>query len=123
MTVQKPAETSVEIHELIRDRWSPRSFLDRPVPKEVLVSLFEAARWAPSCNNSQPWRFIIATSDDAAEYERMQSCVNERNQLWTRLAPVIGFVCGYKMMANDRPSPTHTYDSGMATAQLLLQGH
>jgi len=121
MTVHKPAETSVAVHELIRNRWSPRSFLDRPVPNEILVSLFEAARWAPSCNNSQPWRFIVATSDNDEEYERMQSCVNERNQLWTRLAPVIGFVCAYKMMGNGKPSPTHTYDTGMATAQLLVQ--
>ena len=79
-----------------------RSFLDRPVPNEILVSLFEAARWAASCNNSQPWRFIVATSDDGDEYERMQSCVNERNQRWSRLAPVIGFVCAYKMMGNGK---------------------
>ena len=121
MTVHKPAETSVAINNLIRDRWSPRSFLDKPVPKELLVSLFEAARWAASCNNSQPWRYIIATSDDSEEYERMQSCVNERNQRWTRLAPVIGFVCAYKMMGNGKPSPTHFYDTGMASAQLLMQ--
>lgn len=121
MKMHKPAETSVPVHDLIRDRWSPRAFLDRPVPKDVLVSLFEAARWAPSCNNSQPWRFIVATSDDQAEYEKMQGCVNERNQNWSRLAPVIGFVCAYKLMANGKPSPTHYYDTGMATAQLLLQ--
>lgn len=121
MTVNKPAETSVAINSLIRDRWSPRSFQSKPVPKEILVSLFEAARWAPSCNNSQPWRYIIATSDDKDEYERMQSCVNERNQRWSRLAPVIGFVCGYTIMKNDRPSPTHRYDTGLASAMLLMQ--
>lgn len=121
MTVHKPAETSVAIHDLIRDRWSPRSFLDRPVSKEVLVSLFEAARWAPSCNNSQPWRYIVATNEDAEEYERIQGCVNERNQRWSRLAPVIVIVCAYKMMANDRPSPTHFYDTGMASALLTMQ--
>ena len=58
MAMDKPAETSQPIHELLHSRWSPRAFQDKPVPKDVLVSLFEAARWAASCNNSQPWRFI-----------------------------------------------------------------
>ena len=121
MTLKKPAETSEPVHELIRDRWSPRAFQDRGVPKDVLVSLLEAARWAPSCNNSQPWRYILATRDDGAEYEKAQSCINERNQRWTRGAPVVGFVCAHKIMPNGNPSPTHLYDTGMGTAQLIVQ--
>ena len=121
MAIDKPAQTSEPIHQLIKDRWSPRSFLDKPVDKKVLVSLFEAARWAPSCNNSQPWRFIVATSDNHDEWERAQNCINERNQRWSRTAPVVGFVCAYKMMANGNPSPTHTYDAGMGMAMLLMQ--
>jgi nitroreductase len=121
MTLRKPAETSVPVHEHIRDRWSPRAFLDRPVPRDLLVSLFEAARWAPSCNNSQPWRYIVATSDNRDAYETAQACVNERNQRWSRLAPVLCFVCASKNLADGRPSPTHMYDTGMASAQLIVQ--
>lgn len=121
MILRKPAETSEPIHELIRERWSPRAFLDRPVPRELLTSLFEAARWAPSCNNSQPWRYIVAASDDREAYETAQSCVNERNQRWSRLAPVLSFVCAYKFLADGKPSPSHMYDTGMASAQLILQ--
>ena len=121
MAIDKPAQTSEPIHQLIRDRWSPRSFLDKPVDNTILVSLFEAARWAPSCNNSQPWRFIVATSDNQDEWEQAQNCINERNQRWSRTAPVVGFVCAYKLMANGNPSPTHTYDAGMGMAMLLMQ--
>lgn len=121
MPVRKPAETSQPVHELIRDRWSPRSFADKPVEKDVLISLFEAARWAPSCNNSQPWRYIVATRDNAEEYERAQNCINERNQRWSRLAPVVGFVCAWKLFPNGNPSRTAWYDTGMASGQLLLQ--
>ena len=121
MPLSKPAITSEPINALIAERWSPRSFLDRPVDRKMLVSLFEAARWAPSCNNSQPWRFIVATSDNMAEWERVQGCINERNQRWSRTAPVAGFVCAHKFMANGNPSPTPQYDSGMAMAMLLIQ--
>lgn len=121
MTLRKPAETSEPVNDLIRERWSPRSFNGEPVARNVLRSLFEAARWAPSCNNSQPWRYIVATRDDGAEYEKAQGCFNERNQRWTRLAPVVGFVCAYKNLPNGNPSPTHAYDTGMATAQLIMQ--
>jgi nitroreductase len=121
MPLDKPAKTSEPVHPLIAERWSPRSFLDRPVDRRMLVSLFEAARWAPSCNNSQPWRFIVATSDDAGEYERAQGCVNERNQRWSRTAPVVGFVCAYKNLPNGNPSPTSVYDAGMGMAQLIMQ--
>ncbi len=121
MAQDKPAQTSVPIHKLIRDRWSPRSFQDKPVDNKILVSLFEAARWAPSCNNSQPWRFIVATSDSNSEWERAQNCINERNQRWSRTAPVVGFVCAHKLMPNGNPSPTHIYDAGMGMAMLLMQ--
>ena len=121
MPLDKPAQTSVAVNKLIAERWSPRSFQDTPVGRDVLVSLFEAARWAPSCNNSQPWRFIIATNDDKAAHEAAVACLNDRNQRWAASAPVVGFMCAHKLMANGNPSPTHTYDAGMAMAQLLVQ--
>ncbi|MGH9704318.1 MAG: nitroreductase family protein, partial [Candidatus Acidiferrales bacterium] len=59
MTITKQASTKNRIHELLSQRWSPRAFCDRPVEPEKLLSLLEAARWAPSSNNEQPWRFIL----------------------------------------------------------------
>ena len=67
--LEKPAVTSRPVHELIRNRWSPRSFANKPVPKDDLISVMEAARWAASCNNGQPWRWMIGTKDDPAAYE------------------------------------------------------
>ena len=64
---EKLAETDYPIHDLIRNRWSPRAFADRAVEPEKLLSLLEAARWAPSSYNYQPWGFIIATKDNPEE--------------------------------------------------------
>ena len=64
--MEKPANTDHPIHDLIRRRWSPRAFAARPVEAEKLASLFEAARWAPSSFNGQPWHYIVATKDDEA---------------------------------------------------------
>ncbi|NGZ08780.1 MAG: hypothetical protein CV088_05250 [Nitrospira sp. LK70] len=62
--MQKPASTQCPIHELLARRWSPRAFDERPIGAELLRTLFEAARWAPSSNNEQPWRFIVASKHD-----------------------------------------------------------
>lgn len=66
MTLKKPADADHPIRDLIRNRWSPRSFADKPVAKETLLSLLKAARWSASSNNGQPWAFIVATKEDAA---------------------------------------------------------
>jgi nitroreductase len=122
MTLRKPATTNEPVHELIAERWSPRSFLDTPIDDSLLISLFEAARWAPSCNNTQPWRFIVATKSNSDDYERAFSCLNERNQGWAGSGYVLGFVCAHNaMMPNGNSSPTLQYDTGMAMGQLLLQ--
>ena len=121
MTLRKPAETSQPVHDLIRERWSPRAFADKPVPRDVLVSLFEAARWAASCNNSQPWRFIVAARDNPAEYEKLLHCLNDRNQSWAVQAPVIMVACADRNLPNGNPSRHGWYDTGAAVAQLSLQ--
>lgn len=121
MALQKPAETSQPVHDLIRDRWSPRAFLDKPVPMDVLVSLFEAARWAASCNNSQPWRFIVASREDPAEYETLLGCFNDRNQSWAVPAPVLMIACADKNLPDGRPSNHGWYDTGAAMAQFTFQ--
>lgn len=121
MAMDKPAETRQPIHQLLHNRWSPRAFQDKPVPKDVLVSLFEAARWAASCNNSQPWRFIIAVKEDAGEYKKLLSCFNDRNQSWAYQAPVLMITCADKNLPDGRPSNYGFYDTGAAMTQLTVQ--
>ena len=87
--MEKPANTGAPVHEIIRMRWSPRAFADKPVAPETLKSLFEAARWAPSSNNEQPWAYLVATKDDAENFAKMVSVLVEFNAGWAQHAPVL----------------------------------
>lgn len=111
------------IHELFRRRWSPRAFdPDRAAEPWKLRSCFEAARWAPSSNNEQPWAFLVATKDRPEEYARALSCLVERNQSWARHAPVL--IIGVASLAfsrNGRPNAHALYDLGAAVAFLTLE--
>ncbi len=122
MTVlKKPAETSAPILDLLRERWSPRAFLPKPVPQEILRSVLEAGRWAASSNNGQPWRLILATIDDPAAHAVAVSCFNARNQRWTRNVPVLMFSCARKIFDNGNPNVHCWYDTGACLAQLTMQ--
>jgi nitroreductase len=120
--MEKPAETQYPIHDLLKRRWSPRAFSDRPVEPDALRSLLEAARWAPSSNNAQPWSFIVATKDDPAEYDRLLSCLVEANSLWAQRAPVL-MVSVARISFEDEGKPNrHAYhDVGQAVANLSVQ--
>src|SRR5580704_19503528 len=87
--MEKPAQTAYPIEELLRRRWSPRAFAERLVEPDKVLRMFEAARWSASCFNEQPWSFIVATRDDAAEFARLLSCLVEGNQAWASHAPVL----------------------------------
>src|SRR5271157_2187458 len=87
------ATTDYRIHELIAKRWSPYCFDERSVTDDDLRSLFEAARWAPSSYNEQPWSYIVATNVDSKEFERLLSCLVEGNQAWAKAAPVLAIGC------------------------------
>src|SRR5215472_8236169 len=89
MSMHKPAPNDSPIHELIRNRWSPRAFSDKPIPEEVLRSLFEAARWAPSSNNEQPWAYVVATKDDNANFEKILGTLVEFNAGWAKNAAAL----------------------------------
>ena len=90
--LKKPAQTSRDVHPLIRDRWSPRAFdAGKPVSQDSILSMLEAARWAASSNNVQPWRFIIATRDNEAAHAQALAGFNVRNQRWAKNAPVLIF--------------------------------
>ena len=87
--MQKPAPTDFPVHELIRDRWSPRAFSDKLVAPDMLRSLFEAARWAPSSFNEQTWAYFVATKNDPENYNKLISVLIEFNQGWAKHAPVL----------------------------------
>jgi nitroreductase len=118
---QKLAETQYPVHNFIRSRWSPRAFSDRAVEPEKLLSLLEAARWAPSSYNHQPWNFIVATKDDATEYNRLLSTLVEFNQGWAKNAPVLILTVA-KIRTDDGKTNRHAFhDVGLALENLILQ--
>jgi nitroreductase len=120
--MEKPAETTYPIEELLRRRWSPRAFADRLVEPQKLLSLWEAARWSASTANQQPWCFIVATKEHEAEHARLLSCLRENNQQWASRAPVL-MVSVAKLMfdANDQPNRHAFHDVGLAVANLITQ--
>lgn len=121
--MEKPADNDHPIHELIRRRWSPRAFSDRPVEPEVLCSLFEAARWAPSCYNDQPWYFFVGTRDREREtYDNILDCLVEGNRTWAEGAPVLGLsVARLTFAYNDEPNRHARHDVGLAAENLVLE--
>jgi nitroreductase len=122
VNMQKPAPIEFPIHELIRERWSPRAFADKPVPPEVLGSLFEAARWAPSSNNEQPWAYIVATKEDPANFEKVLGTLVEFNASWAKNAPVLAIaVAELEFAKNHAPNRSAQYDTGAASAFLSVE--
>jgi nitroreductase len=119
--MQKPASTDAPVQDLIRHRWSPRAFESRPVEPEKLRSLFEAARWAASTTNSQPWHYIVATRDDDENFARVLQCFNENNHAWAKHAPVIGLSVASLNFANGKLNRFAFHDLGAATATLALE--
>jgi nitroreductase len=119
--MQKPALSDAPVHELIRHRWSPRAFGNKPIPPEVLRSLFEAARWAPSSNNQQPWTFVIATRDDKESFDKLVSVLVEFNAGWARHAAALGIAVSKLAFDNGTPNRNAFYDTGAATALLSIE--
>jgi nitroreductase len=120
--MQKLAPNDAPINELIRNRWSPRAFADKPIPPDVLRSLFEAARWAPSSNNEQPWAFLVAPKEDKENFEKMLSVLVEFNAGWAKHAPVLTLVVAKLSFAkNNTPNRNAQYDTGSATAWLSVE--
>jgi nitroreductase len=119
---EKKASTDYPIHELLAERWSPYAFDDRPVPEADLRSLFEAARWAPSSYNEQPWRYIVATKHDPEQFQRLLSCLVEGNQVWAKGAPVLILgVVSLRFARNAKDNRAAVHDLGLAAGNLLLE--
>ena len=120
--MEKLAKPDYPILDLLRRRWSPRAFSDRMVEPEKLQSLFEAARWAPSCFNEQPWSFVLATKEQPEEQARLLHCLVEKNQEWARTAPVLMVsVAKLNFDHTGKPNRHAFHDVGLAVGSLLVQ--
>jgi nitroreductase len=124
MSHPKIASADHEIHDLIQQRWSPRAFDEsREVARGELLRLFEAARWAPSSGNEQPWAFVVLDrAHDRDAHATLLATLTERNQAWANAAPVLVLVA-VRLASDDdnRPAPAPWYDAGQAVAFLTLQ--
>lgn len=120
----KPAQTLSSIHDLLARRWSGRAFdAAKPVSRDQLHSLLEAARWAPSCYGDEPWRFIIwDKNSNRAAWEKAFGCLVEWNQNWVKNAPVLLLVTADSLFRkNGQPNRWGQYDTGAAAENLCLQ--
>lgn len=120
--MDKPAQPEFQIHELFIRRWSPRAFDERLVAAATLKTLFEAARWAPSSNNEQPWRFIVASKNHEVDWNRLFNCLAAGNQQWAVRAPVLMLSVASMHFEDDgKPNRHALHDMGLATENLVLQ--
>jgi len=118
----KLADTDYPIHELLQKRWSPRAFSEKLIDTELLNQLFEAARWAPSSYNEQPWRFIVARKDNEEAYDQLASVMNDFNQSWAMDAPVLVLALTKTTFDLDgRDNPHAGHDLGQAIAHLTFE--
>ena len=110
-----------KLHNLITDRWSPVAFDSRKVDYESIHLLFDAAKWAPSSRNAQPWRFIFATKD-MPDYKVLLSLLTDQNQIWASTAPMLVLPLAQVISTyKNRPNRLAFYEVGMAVGNLLVQ--
>lgn len=111
-----------KLHELIRNRWSPRAFADKDVAAEDLASILDAGRWAASSYNEQPWRFIVATRQQPEAFEKLLGLLLPFNQAWAKAAPVLILIVAKKSFShNQQPNRHALHDAGAALANMFLQ--
>lgn len=119
---QRPAPVDHPVHPLLQHRWSPRAYSGAPVPRAALLSVLEAARWAPSSFNEQPWRFICAPREEAALFEAFFDCLTPPNKRWVREAGVLMLVAGKRARDRDgQPNRYLQHDVGAALACAAVQ--
>ncbi len=120
--MDKPADTQFPIHELLRRRWSPRAFAEQPVEPEKIQSLLEAARWASSCFNEQPWVFLLATVNEPTEHNQLLHCLAEGNRVWAKRAPLLIMTLAKSNFDHNGKSNRHAlHDVGLAVGNLVVQ--
>ncbi len=111
--------TDTQLDRLFLDRWSPRAFDASHISEEDLATILDAARWAPSAMNHQPWRFLYAQRDDG-NWQRFLSFLLPGNAVWAKDASVLFYILSDTMMSG-RPSRTHSFDAGAAWGLLAIQ--
>ena len=110
------------VHELIQKRWSPRAYSAQPVEEDTILTLFEAARWAASGGNEQPWRFIYATQQQAERFGKLAECLSENNRAWAAAAPVLILTLVKTLNSrNNQPNRYAWHDLGLAVGNLTAQ--
>ena len=122
--MQKPAKTLHPVNEVVAKRWSPRALdASRPVSRSDLLSLLEAARWAPSCFGDEPWRYIVWDKfDNEASWQKACECLVPGNQIWAKNAPILMISLADTLFDfNDAPNRFGQYDTGAASENLVLQ--
>lgn len=118
----KQAATDHPILQILAERWSPYGFEDRPVSEADLCSLFEAARWAASSYNEQPWHFLVATRENPSEFGRLLSCLVEANQTWAKTAPVLVLgVVSLQFTNKKKDNRAAVHDLGLAAGNLVVE--
>jgi nitroreductase len=119
---ERRLDAGPDILHILGRRWSPRAWADRPVEAEKIVACLEAARWAASSGNQQPWHFIVATQDRPDAHRRLLSCVSADNARWACRAPVLMLSVARKASDTDaEPNRYAWHDTGLATAGLMTQ--
>ncbi|MGE3594167.1 MAG: nitroreductase family protein [Dehalococcoidia bacterium] len=120
----KSIDTREAIHEPLARRWSGRAYdPERPVDRQALIAMLEAARWAPSCFGDQPWRYVIWDRfADATAWQRGFQCLAEGNRSWARAAPILMVACAdTRLTRNGEPNRWGSYDTGAASMSLCIQ--
>ena len=108
------------VDPLFYERWSPRAFAQRTIDEKTLKTIFDAARWAPSCYNDQPWQFI--TSSGSQDFDFFHNLLTEFNQAWAHRASLIGFIVARKHFEhNGKPNQIAAFDCGAAWLSMTLQ--
>ena len=110
-----------DVLDIFLNRYSPRAMSGEAISKEELFTLFEAARWAQSASNGQPWRFLYAMKD-TPDFELFFSFLKEGNKIWCNKAGVLIVVLSKNNSADGKPQSTHSFDAGAACQNLALQG-
>ena len=120
--MEKLAPAEHPIQYLLRRRWSPRAFSNQEVAKGTLLSLLEAARWAPSSFNEQPWSFLVATKENPEEFQKLLGCLVEFNQSWAKTAPVLMIsVAKLSFEESGKPNRHAFHDVGLAVENMVIQ--
>jgi nitroreductase len=121
MNSRKFAKTLYPVNDLSRIRWSPRAFSEKPVEKDKIRSILEAARWSPSAGNEQPWRFMIGFRDDET-WKKIFETLDHGNKIWVKSVPVLILSIGKKVFSRRNTPYAHfQYDTGQSVAHLTFE--